>query len=84
MTRIAAIADYTMDELLAAHDALKSEGGQVLEKMMLHGMNIFMTKLMNSEEDAERNRGRCDVYAGFVKLEGQVSQEIAARRKEKQ
>lgn len=82
MTKVGDLTNIDTEKLLEAQDALKTDGGKVLVQMMNEGMNVFMNRVMNTEEGAERNRGRCDVYAGFVKLPSQIADELSERRKE--
>lgn len=83
MIAVAKITEMDTEELMEARDTLASDGGAILIGMMNQGMNVAMNKIMSSEEGANRERGRCDVYAGFVKLRGQIADELAQRQKKK-
>lgn len=83
MIQIVQLNRFNAEQLLEVRDVLESEGGQILVEMMNTGLNLYREKVMRTEEGAERNRGRADVYAGFMQLDSQIRDDLAERRMKK-
>jgi len=78
------LADYTHEELVDMNNALESEGGIALQKLMQKAMQFPMNELIKTEEGGERNRGRIDIYTGFLSLRDQIKKEIKENDEEMQ
>jgi hypothetical protein len=72
---------YKNSEIRAVIEALNSEGGVVLMRMLSEAMQHPVNELIQSSEDADINRGRISVYQDLLQLRDNLRAQIEDRKK---
>jgi hypothetical protein len=73
--------NYTTEELELVQGLFESGSGMAFMRMMNDAVQVPITSLLSTADEAERNRGQVDVYRAVTSLPVRLKMVISERRK---